>query len=291
MIRSIIVLLFLSAKCCCAETFHTDAFTISDFSVFPEEMQFLSNFLSPLPDGELGILVRTREPTDELVAGYQGVVFTTDLIEDNTAARLTMSFNTPGFPENKYWSVAHKQRFDGRWMAGNLESNWYFFPPLDVPIEESFYIGTAFDVTPDDGGFTPEVFGWVELQIDLRDLSNIKPVILSSAITHNMDHIIIGELETEPQPLAGDITEDGIVNSADLNVVGLNWQQHVNGFRNGDITGDGFVDSADLNVIGLDWQKSVPLAITVPEPSFCRWPLLLLIAVRHHRRRNRFPRP
>ena len=69
--------------------------------------------------------------------------------------------------------------------------------------------------------------------------------------------------------LIGDTNLDGAVDSADLNALGISWQQEEKVWSNGDFTGEGRVDSSDLNAIGINWQKSIPLAAaqSVPEPS------------------------
>ncbi len=72
--------------------------------------------------------------------------------------------------------------------------------------------------------------------------------------------------------LVGDSNLDGSVNSADLNNLGLNWQQNVAAlWSGGDFTADGLVNSADLNALGLNWQATIAIAASVnapvPEPS------------------------
>lgn len=60
----------------------------------------------------------------------------------------------------------------------------------------------------------------------------------------------------------GDANLDGIVNSVDLNQIGIHWQQQAcNGWANGDFTGDGDITSVDLNQLGINWQRTnVPVA-------------------------------
>ena len=54
-----------------------------------------------------------------------------------------------------------------------------------------------------------------------------------------------------------DATNDGQVDSADLNRVGLNWQQTVcGGWADGDFDGNNFVDASDLNEIGVHWLSA-----------------------------------
>ena len=70
-----------------------------------------------------------------------------------------------------------------------------------------------------------------------------------------------------PTLIPGDANEDGRVDAADLNILGLNWQGSGKTRAEGDFTGDGFVNAADLNVLGLNWQTGVAAAASVPEPS------------------------
>ena len=82
--------------------------------------------------------------------------------------------------------------------------------------------------------------------------------------------------------LAGDANLDGSINSADLNKVGLNWQQAQNRFSEGDFNGSGLVDAADLNAIGLRWQDSIALAASsaaVPEPASALMLVIGLVAL------------
>lgn len=77
--------------------------------------------------------------------------------------------------------------------------------------------------------------------------------------------------------LSGDTNLDGAVNSADLNVVGLNWQTSTQGgWTSGDLNSDGFVDVEDLNELGKNWGSTASLA-AVPEPNALA--LLLLAAM------------
>ena len=56
--------------------------------------------------------------------------------------------------------------------------------------------------------------------------------------------------------LPGDLNFDGIVDAADLNMLGVNWLNNVSSYANGDVNGDGRIDASDLNEVGLWWQKT-----------------------------------
>jgi hypothetical protein len=57
--------------------------------------------------------------------------------------------------------------------------------------------------------------------------------------------------------LLGDANLDGMVDARDLNVVGQNWLQNVDGWSRGDFWADGRVHAPDLNALGINWLKDV----------------------------------
>ena len=70
--------------------------------------------------------------------------------------------------------------------------------------------------------------------------------------------------------LLGDADLSGDVGAADLNQVGINWQQQAAAWSAGDFTADGTIDAPDLNALGINWQMSSRAAgvqAAVPEPS------------------------
>ncbi len=76
------------------------------------------------------------------------------------------------------------------------------------------------------------------------------------------------------EELPGDLNGDGMVGSADLDIVRANWGSTVTpgDLTMGDASGDGSVGSADLDIVRANWGQSAPA--NVPEPSA----LLLLIS-------------
>ena len=96
--------------------------------------------------------------------------------------------------------------------------------------------------------------------------------------------------------LLGDSDLDGSVNAADLNSVGLSWQQSPNSWSGADFTADGIVNAADLNVLGLNWQSTIAVAAAsaVPEPTGLLIGFLLaaggLLGLRQSRSITRLPR-
>jgi hypothetical protein len=67
----------------------------------------------------------------------------------------------------------------------------------------------------------------------------------------------IYQVTTPVVVLPGDADADGDVDAADLNIVGLHWQQAANGRAQGDFNDDGRVDDADLNQIAMHWRQNV----------------------------------
>ncbi len=61
----------------------------------------------------------------------------------------------------------------------------------------------------------------------------------------------------------GDSNLDGVVNLADLQILGDNWQSSAAGWATADFTGDGVVNLADLQILGDNWGFGV-----VPDLSF-----------------------
>lgn len=66
--------------------------------------------------------------------------------------------------------------------------------------------------------------------------------------------------------LAGDLNADGMVGSADLDIVRANWGRHVppGTLGEGDPSGDGLVGSADLDIVRANWGSSVGPAAAIP---------------------------
>jgi hypothetical protein len=69
----------------------------------------------------------------------------------------------------------------------------------------------------------------------------------------------------------GDVNLDQIVDAADLNTIGLNWQSTTaTSWSQGDFNGDGNVNASDLNDLGINWRRSAVApasTASVPEPT------------------------
>ena len=70
--------------------------------------------------------------------------------------------------------------------------------------------------------------------------------------------------------IEGDLNGDGLVGSADLDIVRSAWGQSVSAgdWLAGDPSGDGIVGSADLDIIRANWGNAASAA-AVPEPGLC----------------------
>ena len=89
-----------------------------------------------------------------------------------------------------------------------------------------------------------------------------------------------GESELGDPYRLGDTNLDGAVNSADLNVIGLNWQQNESGWYAGDFNLDGRVDASDLNYVGLNWLYSAQVtAVQVCEPNATNHLLIAIVLI------------
>ncbi len=76
----------------------------------------------------------------------------------------------------------------------------------------------------------------------------------------------------------GDANGDGMVNLADLQILGDNWQSTTAAWAEADFTGDGNVNLADLQIIGDNWGFGVSSDVSfdealsqvaIPEPATC----------------------
>ncbi len=114
-----------------------------------------------------------------------------------------------------------------------------------------------------------------ELSLDLSDVAT-KFVINQARLAEDLhfDEIRIGYLSPFVHP--GDANADGLVNLADLQILGDNWQSNAAQWSQADFTGDGLVNLADLQIIGDNWGFGAAAdmtfeaaldQLTIPEPG------------------------
>ncbi len=92
-----------------------------------------------------------------------------------------------------------------------------------------------------------------------------------------IDNVRITTTWAEINPLhPGDANGDGMVNLADLQILGDNWQSTIATWAEADFTGDGNVNLADLQILGDNWGYGVSSDLSfdqalaggaIPEPT------------------------
>lgn len=116
--------------------------------------------------------------------------------------------------------------------------------------------------------------------VDVADLDALTAAVVAGTNESQFDVDGSGNVDVEDRTywikdikgtVSGDVNFDRIVDSTDLNAIGLNWQSTTaTSWLQGDFNGDGNVDATDLNDVGLNWQRNVAVqasTASVPEPS------------------------
>jgi hypothetical protein len=116
--------------------------------------------------------------------------------------------------------------------------------------------------------------------VDVADLDALTAAVVAGTADSQFDVDGSGNVDVEDRTywiedikgtISGDVNFDRIVDSTDLNAIGLNWQSTTaTSWLQGDFNGDGNVDATDLNDVGLNWQRSVAAhasTASVPEPA------------------------
>ena len=80
-----------------------------------------------------------------------------------------------------------------------------------------------------------------------------------------VDDIVVYIAEMDPS-LPGDANGDGLVNVADLGIVGANFNQTGTTVEQGNFNDDDRTDIADLGILGANWTAAA-LASPIPEPT------------------------
>lgn len=159
--------------------------------------------------------------------------------------------------------VAYANELAG--LRGDFDNDGEFTcEDLDALYEEIRTGSSAFDLTGDDVVDGADIDAWL---------------VAAGAAKGFTDAI-----------LPGDSDLNGVVNSTDLNVVGINWQaDDATSWCQGDFNADQAVNSLDLNDLGINWQDSVQAgqaANAVPEPCSI-WAVVMAILPLTIKRRSR----
>ena len=102
-------------------------------------------------------------------------------------------------------------------------------------------------------------------------------------------------------PIMGDANGDRKVDSEDLNILAVTWQQAVAASTEADFSGDGIINAVDLNLLTLNWQFGADqpslisldtafaeaLASSVPEPGTLTLLAVTFVGLAMRRRSNR----
>jgi len=92
------------------------------------------------------------------------------------------------------------------------------------------------------------------------------------------DNVLVGVRAENVLPIPGDANGDGVVDVADLGILGANFGMTDVVFDDGDFNGDNVVDVADLGILGANWSAEEGLSLSqalrsagfsplIPEPA------------------------
>ncbi len=113
-------------------------------------------------------------------------------------------------------------------------------------------------------------FGNAYRSNDYGDVYNRDGDLVSSASAEDIATRPILVIELGDSVMPGDANGDGIVDVADLGVLGANFGGTNAVSTDGDFNGDGVIDVADLGILGANWtagQEAGAMAPLVPEPA------------------------
>ena len=127
-------------------------------------------------------------------------------------------------------------------------------------------------ITQDRVSFEINGVGVGGRQMDAATMAQIDGIHIWSDYSNNRNGGYIDNitLALESVFIPGDANGDGMVDVADLGVLGANFNQSNMAFADGDFNDDGIVDVADLGILGANWSASQATgnaSALVPEPA------------------------
>ena len=238
----------------------------------------LGNFDGALPGDQLSATVSVYHDTTNFAPA-----------EDNWSMGICMPFVSgyEGYwgqhytwlcfaPQSAYWMNAMPELFDGA-----QEGEWALL----------FHDGAWTNATSGGNKMYMAMDQWIDVQVDLNvgidykatvggvqsdpiaiQADYVESTVYGFQVFANMSGVetlmyVDGPAGGGPEPLTGDLNDDGMVGGADLDIVRANWGQSVaGGASQGDPSSDGVVGGDDLDIVRANWGATAA-ASAVPEPG------------------------
>ena len=212
-----------------------------------------------------------RTSTDPLTAGvgissnYEGI------IHNNEWHRIAVTVDLLIDPSQQApWASEMRRYVDGVEVSND---------PITIGNDSKggpdmrFSLGRGAGTAGGDGGFNEVPFLFYDLDPETND-GIVSSIFFTDRVLSATEIAALGGpsaqgIFVEEPGLAGDLNNDGVVNSGDLDLVRGNWGTNDPA---GDANGDGVVNSGDLDVVRSNWGAQASAA-AVPEPA-----ALLLLA-------------
>ncbi|HEY7087371.1 MAG TPA: dockerin type I domain-containing protein, partial [Tepidisphaeraceae bacterium] len=113
------------------------------------------------------------------------------------------------------------------------------------------------NITPTDFQYSPGTnVATFTLPVNLAN-GNYTATLLHSGITDAALNTMSADYTKPFFVLAGDANRDRVVNSTDLGILSVNWNQSPRDWTQGDFNDDGVVNVDDLDILSRNWQQSV----------------------------------
>ncbi len=181
------------------------------------------------------------------------------------ASNFDLIFKLGDFPTELAGDLGVPQPFDPPY--NQLLVNGQFTQPTSITIDLTDY------VAPEDQDYELKIIGWSS-----QTGSQVAPTFYNGsalAYEYKSDGLYLTAAVAAALH-AGDANGDGMVNLADLQILGDNWQSTTATWAQADFTGDGNVNLADLQILGDNWGFGVGpdvsfdqalAGVAIPEPT------------------------